>query len=182
MAPPGGADLVLVQLTNDALSSPQRLAIRTLAEAAGVRLFPELDAALEWAEGQLLATALPGKAPTALSLARLEMFHGLSTAECKTLERIAQPFRFEKGHVIVRQGDAARLLFVVGLGTVSVWLNLKEGRRRRIACIGPASVSAKWRCSTAAGVQPTSSPTRRRSATASQSPASRNWARSSPTS
>jgi glutaminase len=137
MAPPGGADLVFVELANDASSSPQRLAIRTLAEGAGVRLFPELDAALEWAEARLLEATLPGKAPTALSLARLEMFQGLSTAECKTLERMAQPFRFEKGQVIVRQGDAARLLFVVGLGTVSVWLNLKEGRRRRIACIGP---------------------------------------------
>jgi glutaminase len=67
----------------------------------------------------------------------VEVLQGLSTDECRALERIAQPFRFEKGHVIVRQGDAARLLFVVGLGRVSVWLNLKEGRRRRIACIGP---------------------------------------------
>ncbi len=44
---------------------------------------------------------------------------------------------FEKGEVILREGDPARLFFVVARGSVTVSLAVGEARRKRIACIGP---------------------------------------------
>jgi glutaminase len=45
--------------------------------------------------------------------------------------------RFEAGETILREGDPARLLFVVASGSATVWLRAEDGRPRRVACIGP---------------------------------------------
>ena len=49
------------------------------------------------------------------------------------------PLVFEKGEVIIREGDQAKLFFVLARGTVSVQIKVaRTGRaRQRVASIGP---------------------------------------------
>ena len=48
-----------------------------------------------------------------------------------------QAMHFEKGEVILREGDPARLFFVVARGSVTVSLAVGAARRKRIAWVGP---------------------------------------------
>jgi glutaminase len=50
-----------------------------------------------------------------------------------------RPLVFDKGDVIMREGDPAKLFFVLARGTVSVEIKLhnKPGRHKRVASIGP---------------------------------------------
>ena len=100
-------------------------------------MFPDTDAAMEWCEEAMLAADPDTSERTRFALSRLDVFSGLSREECRLLEGIVQAMHFEKGEVILREGDPARLFFVVARGSVTVSLAVGEARRKRIACIGP---------------------------------------------
>lgn len=115
--------------------------IRALAETEEghrLRQFRDTDAALEWCEDQLLA-GMGSTAGTKFALRQINLFDGLTAGECKLVEGIVRPLVFEKGDVIMRAGDPAKLFFVLARGTVSVEIKLHgEGDRyKRIASIGP---------------------------------------------
>ncbi len=104
------------------------------------RIYEHRDQALEWCEKSLLAATLPGRDLTKFSLAQLDIFRGLSRDELRILEGMVRPMVFEAGDAIVREGDEARLFFVVARGTVTVQLRIRhEGGDRvfRIASLGP---------------------------------------------
>ena len=63
------------------------------------------------------------------ALSRLDIFAGLSREDVRLLETIVQAMHFEKGEVILREGDPARLFFVVAQGSVTVSLPVEGGRR-----------------------------------------------------
>ena len=92
------------------------------------------------------------------ALAELDVFKGLSAEEYRLVETIVRPLIFDKGEVIIREGDQAKLFFVLARGTVSVQIRVPTRREngsgawRRWA---PGSPSARWRCSTAATARPT---------------------------
>jgi glutaminase len=104
------------------------------------RVFLDVDTALEWCEDKLL-TQLLAKAPQPkFALAALDVFKGLSPEEVRLLETIVNPLIFEKGEVIIREGDQAKLFFVLARGTVSVQIEVptKSGEKtRRVASLGP---------------------------------------------
>ena len=110
-----------------------------VANGGGIAIHPDTDDALEWCEDALLRQrpSLNPDDATKFALAKLDIFSGLSREDLRVLEGIVQPFHFDKGHAIIREGDPARLFFVVARGTVSIYLNLEGGRKRRIACLGP---------------------------------------------
>ena len=54
------------------------------------------------------------------AVSELDLFKGLKPAECRLIESIVRPLVFEKGEVIIREGDEAKLFFVLARGTVSV--------------------------------------------------------------
>jgi len=97
---------------------------------------------------------------TKFAVSEINLFKGLSPAECRLIESIIKPLVFEKGDVIMRAGDDAKLFFVLARGTVSVEIKLpgQSDRRKRVVSIGPGLPSARWRCSTAANARPTSWP------------------------
>jgi len=107
-------------------------------------VFAHRDIALEWCENHLIADAASGHDLTKFSLADLKIFAGLSPADLKILEMAVQPLVFEAGQTIVREGDEARLFFVVARGKATVCLRLaggdieKDGESLvRIATLGP---------------------------------------------
>ncbi|MFW5679464.1 MAG: glutaminase A [Pseudomonadota bacterium] len=129
--------LVFAQLDDVERAPPGLRHLRTMATTAGIQVFQDTDAALECYENALLRIRLEPRTDVALSLAKLELFRGLDPHDRKRLEALVQPFRFEKDDVIIREGDPARLFFVIAKGSVSISLRLEGDRQRRIATLGP---------------------------------------------
>jgi glutaminase len=108
--------------------------------AVADRLFPHRDAALEWCENRLIAASFQTRDLTKFSLAELALFRGLSRDELKLLEALVRPLVFEAGATIVREGDAARLFFIVARGSVTIRLRVRSEaceRAVRVASLGP---------------------------------------------
>jgi glutaminase len=123
------------------IDGPLERLMRALAEdkeACAVRQFRDADAALEWCEDQLLEGAAYNL-DVKFSVPQINLFKGLNADECRLVESIIRPLVFEKGDVIMREGDRANLFFVIARGTVSVEIKVHgtSGRRKRVASIGP---------------------------------------------
>jgi glutaminase len=104
------------------------------------RVFRDVDTALEWCEDQLLAELLAKAPQPKFALSALDVFKGLTQDEVRLVEAIVNPLIFEKGEVIIREGDQAKLFFVLARGTVSVQIRVpsKSGeKKRRVASLGP---------------------------------------------
>jgi glutaminase len=117
---------------------------RELSEHEGdwlLRVFRDVDVALEWCEDQLLAEMLQRDSERPkFSLSKLDVFQGLNAEECNLLETIVRPLLFNNGEVIIREGDQAKLFFVLARGSVSVQISVptQSGeKRRRVASLGP---------------------------------------------
>ncbi len=103
-------------------------------------LFEHRDTALEWCEKQLITNASIGRDLTKFSLGALRVFNGLTSDELKIIETAVRPLVFEKGQTIVKEGDEARLFFVIARGTATVSLRIRkddEERVVRVASLGP---------------------------------------------
>lgn len=103
-------------------------------------IFDNRDQALEWCENQLIAASVAVDHAGALQLRDLDIFRGLTPAELKLVESTASPMVFDTGSVIVKEGDAARLFFVVAQGLASVRLSVGDdvgARSVRVGSIGP---------------------------------------------
>jgi glutaminase len=104
------------------------------------RVFRDLDAALEWCEDQLVAASLARAPEPKYALAELDAFRGLSGAELRLVETIVRPLIFDKGELIIREGDKAKLFFALARGNVSVQIRVPSpagDKTRRIATLGP---------------------------------------------
>jgi len=64
----------------------------------------------------------------------------LNAEECHLVETIVRPLLFNKDEVIIREGDQAKLFFVLARGSVSVQIRVPTQtgeKRRRVASLGP---------------------------------------------
>lgn len=130
--------ILMTHLLPDGLLAPLYDQLSNLANGADtVQIFDDTDTALEWCENRILQALTDHTDHTKFALSKLEIFQGLTVEEIHELESIIQAFHFEKGDVILREGDAARLFFVVARGSVSVYLKVSGRRKRRVACMGP---------------------------------------------
>jgi glutaminase len=132
----GETELLFASIADE--GSLERLA-RALAEDEGAHRVPrfrDADAALEWCEDRLLAGAA-SSVGTKFSVSEINLFKGLTPEECRLVESIIKPLVFEKGEVIMREGDEAKLFFVLARGSVRVEIKVPGGRRKRVASIGP---------------------------------------------
>jgi sulfate permease, SulP family len=105
-----------------------------------IRIFPDLDHGLEWAENELLhehGSALPGEA-TSFELQILDLYpHAEDGARFRSyLETIA----YGPGDVLIRQGaDSDDILFIES-GRVAVMLEAPNGSTVRLKSMGPGTV------------------------------------------
>jgi glutaminase len=99
-------------------------------------MFSDRDAALEHCENTLIAADGVGADASRLSLKKIDLFAGLSTEDLRELEVLANPFVFEAGQHLVREGEQGRLFFIIAQGAASVSLTLPGARGVRIATIG----------------------------------------------
>ena len=87
-----------------------------------------------------LRTAWPAPDVKNLSLGALTLFAGLNRDQIRAARgRSSSRWSFEPGQAIVREGDAARLFFVVASGSVSVQLRIPGAGSRvvRLSSMGP---------------------------------------------
>jgi len=135
-----GRRLLFANVSADGPLAPLHRMLAERTEDRAEKLFPDRDAALEWCENRLIAASARLRDLTKFSLAELDLFRGLTRDELKLLEALVRPLVFEAGTTIVREGDAARLFFIVTRGTVTVQLRVRSGsgeRTVRVASLGP---------------------------------------------
>jgi glutaminase len=97
---------------------------------------PDNDAALEWCEDRLLEiTRRISLASYQAKPADYQLFKGFSRAELALMQPRLQPRAFKPGQKIINAGDAAREVFFLARGRVSVFLPGEE--RRRLATFSP---------------------------------------------
>jgi glutaminase len=136
----GETELLFAEIANDGplATVSQELAAHEMDRL--VRVFRDVDAALEWCEDQLLVEMLRIAPGTKFALAQLDVFKGMSLEEYRLLETIVSPLVFDKGEIIIREGDQAKLFFVLARGSVSVQIKVPTQtgeKRRRVASLGP---------------------------------------------
>lgn len=136
----GGKRLIFAHLDSEGPLASLFAALKAQGGDGDRIVFADRDRALEFCENRVIAAASPGPVQSKFALADLPLFQGLSGADLKTLETVARPFVYEPGAAILKEGDAARLFFVIVQGVASVRLNLPDERgvrAVRIASVGP---------------------------------------------
>ncbi len=103
------------------------------------RIFDELDPALEWCEDRLLARLLPAQPDTSIAAQHFEILAGLNSNEIDIVMKMLERRTYAAGDAIITAGEPARELFLLARGTVTVFLPLEDGTRKRLATFTPGS-------------------------------------------
>jgi glutaminase len=147
------ARALFVQL-NDRLSAKgKKLILAHLRPAESTRLqelsangwatdsiFPDSDSALEWCETGLIVDEHPkaSRSNEPLPVGAMDIVANLRAREMALLESILETRTYEAGEKIIREGESADSLFLLAAGSVSVYLNLKNGARaKRLSSLSP---------------------------------------------
>ncbi len=88
--------------------------------------FPNLDAALEWCEEELLFRIRGDSEPQAIPINRHELLQDLTAGELARLSPHLEAFNAEAGTLVVRAGEPAARIFLVTSGSLSVLLRAEN--------------------------------------------------------
>jgi anti-anti-sigma regulatory factor len=109
---------------------------RLIAAGVGAEAFAgTLDAALEWAENQVLEEAGPIGGGNAMAAADMDIFAGLSAAQLAAVTARLETQRFAAGDIVFPEGAEADCVYFLAAGQASIVLNLPDGTERRLAGI-----------------------------------------------
>jgi SulP family sulfate permease len=105
-------------------------------------LFADTDAALEWAEEQVIRAHGAGDVLTdEIALDRLSLLEDLTEAERAVVRTLLVRRAYSPGEVVIKEGSLDRDLFLISKGTVSVRIEMPgQGRRRRLASFAAGTV------------------------------------------
>ena len=137
---------VLLQIHDDLTARGGQLLISSLNEAAhwgrtlrnlGVtttvahdRPFQDIDRAIDWSEEQLLLAAGVATAiKSEFLFEELDLFRGLGESERATLRALLTLRHYQAGDVVIQEGAGGAELFIVVLGSASVYLQRHDGDR-----------------------------------------------------
>ena len=103
-----------------------------------VKIFNELDDALEWTEDRILEEAQMPQAAreTPLALHEINLFKGFDADTLAALGTSLSERSFEAGQKIFTQGDTGDELFLIRRGTVRILLPLAGGRQHHLVTFG----------------------------------------------
>ena len=101
--------------------------------------FADTDAALDWCETRLILEEPPVEGvEVPLPLSAMDIAAGFDETEIALLKLVAREARYERGAVIVREGDPADAIYMLAAGLVTVRLRLSGGARtKRLGTITP---------------------------------------------
>jgi sulfate permease, SulP family len=102
-----------------------------------VRVFAELDDALEWVEDRVLADAgLQGGEEAVLGLHEVEFFRDRKPETLQDLDRCVEKRHYPAGTSIFRRDDAGDELFIIRRGLVRIMLPITDSRSHHLATFG----------------------------------------------
>lgn len=102
------------------------------------RAFEDNDPALEWCEDRVLEAHLPRPEPDrSCAPGDYDLFASLTPAEIATIATLLKRRRYCRDEVIIQVGEEARDLYFLARGTVSVFVTLLSGTRKRLATFSP---------------------------------------------
>ncbi len=94
--------------------------------------FPDTDAALEWAEDNVLTQSIDlAGASGKVQLAQMDILRNFTAQEIDTLARKLTTATFGKGDTIVKESDTDRRLFLLVKGLVAVRIHLPQSDRSK---------------------------------------------------
>jgi SulP family sulfate permease len=103
-----------------------------------VRLFPELDSAIEWVEDRILGEverAVP-EPETAMLLSEMELFKGRKDETLVDLEARLTSRICAAGETVYSRGEPGDALYMIRRGSVKIFAPIGAGRTRHIATFG----------------------------------------------
>jgi SulP family sulfate permease len=105
-------------------------------------LFADTDAALEWAEDELILGSRRGAGLSdEVPLDRLTVLAGLTAEERELVGRALGRRVYQRGDIVIKEGDTDRSLFMISKGTASVKVKLAgQDRGKRLASFSPGAV------------------------------------------
>ena len=101
--------------------------------------FPDTDAALEWAEDNVLTQSIElAGISGGIQLEQMDILKDFSQEEIQALKQKLTRKTFKKGEIILKEGDIDRNLFFLTRGSVSVRIHLPESDRyKRLITYSP---------------------------------------------
>lgn len=101
--------------------------------------FPDTDAALEWAEDNVLTQSIElAGISGGIQLEQMDILKDFSQQEIHALKQKLTRKTFKKGEIILKEGDTDRNLFFLTRGSVSVRIHLPESDRyKRLITYSP---------------------------------------------
>ncbi len=106
-----------------------------------VRVFSELDEAMEWVEDRILAeAALAREEETALDLNEIELFQGRKEETLAALEQGMEKRSLKTGEKIFACGDSGDELFLIRQGAVRIMLPLSEKQSHHLGTFGRGAI------------------------------------------
>ena len=103
-----------------------------------VRLFPELDSAIEWVEDRILGEVerVVPEPETAMLLSEMELFKGRKDETLVDLEARLTSRVCAAGETVYSRGEPGDALFMIRRGSVKIFAPIGAGRTRHIATFG----------------------------------------------
>jgi sulfate permease, SulP family len=136
-----GASLLIANMKEQTHWGRMLRDLGVMSAVVGDRPFPDADRAIEWAEEQIITAASGANAADdEVEFESLDIFRGLSRAECATLRAMVEPRRFARGDVVFAEGDAGSELFLVVRGSASVHLRQQDGGATRLVSFSAGTV------------------------------------------
>jgi SulP family sulfate permease len=135
----------MMLLSNVRENLPNGRNLREFLEQTGVterqdvvRLFPELDSAIEWVEDRLLGEVEQAVPETELPmmLAEMELFKVRKGETLVDLESRLQVRQCAAGETVYASGEQGDSLFMIRRGSVKIFAPIGAGRTRHIATFG----------------------------------------------
>jgi CRP-like cAMP-binding protein/anti-anti-sigma regulatory factor len=105
-------------------------------------IFPDTDAALEWAEDHLLRQIHRDEnSDQKIHLSQFKLFTGFSIEELNTMKTKLSLQTYGKGQLVFNEGDDGRDLYLLTKGSMTVTIHLPErNRQKRIFTYTPGTV------------------------------------------
>lgn len=102
--------------------------------------FEELDAAIEWAEDLILEREGHGERDERVELRDHPILAGIDDADLAVVAELLEPRRYDAGDLVMRAGDPAEEMLLLGHGRVSTLVTRADGTSRRLASFGSGSL------------------------------------------
>ena len=135
----------LLLLANVRENLPNGRDLREFLEQTGVtedsevvRLFPELDSAIEWVEDRILGERedAPPLQETPIQLGEMELFKQRKDETLVDLESRMSIRIFAAGETVYSRGEPGDAIYLIRRGAVRIFMPLGAGRSRHIATFG----------------------------------------------